>query len=648
MNLTPLPTRPHPSLLGIYFNQDSSCFTCGTSRGFRIFNTDPVIEKARREPRAVGWGAWGMGGGVSETGKAEGHAAEGEEEDEAEEEGMEGREEEGVLGQEERPQHVLLIGEDGEGESSLEAQLGRLGVDVGSSSFPMQGGTHQEVLGGVDKASGSGIPRDDEDGVGGGSAGRPHPDDFEPERAETEEEELQPDRPDLDTPGGIAIVEMLGRTNIVALVGGGRNPKFPKSSVVIWDDLKGRVVMEFKFKSEVKAVRLRREIMVVVLLNKVTVFSLQPPIKLYEFPTIPNDLGLVSLSSQPLTSIPPLNNQKITLAFPARKTGQVNICTLSLTQKTPPPISLIQAHSTALTILTLTLKGDLLATASTQGTLIRIWDTTTGRQVQELRRGMDRAKVYCVSFCSEGKKCVVTSDKGTVHVFYVKRDGSDGGGGGVVVGGEVPRGMKEQQKQQQQQQHGGRRRSSASSQGGYTDPFEFSHLSDSSDSDSEFTSVPHHPPSQPLPSSSSSSQNLQQNRNSSLSFFSPLNKYFASQWSFAQFTLPVECASIACFAVAERQGGGMEGLKAHLRTRNLGEGGRWTPKYTEDPNGVVVLTADGAAYKFSFDPRKGGEAKREGYVRFYKGLDGEVVVPHGLEEEVGVSVWGGGSGEGGW
>ena len=63
----------------------------------------------------------------------------------------------------------------------------------------------------------------------------------------------------LELEGGIGIVEMLFKTNIVGLVGGGPKPAYPPNQFVLWDDTKKEAIGTIDFKSAIKAVRLRKE-----------------------------------------------------------------------------------------------------------------------------------------------------------------------------------------------------------------------------------------------------------------------------------------------------------------------------------------------------------------------------------------------------
>ena len=66
------------------------------------------------------------------------------------------------------------------------------------------------------------------------------------------------------------------------------------------------------------------------------------------------------------------------------------------------------------------LTGTLIATASKKGTLIRVYDTVRQVQLLELRRGVDPATVYCMSFSIDSDFLCASSDKGTVHIFALK------------------------------------------------------------------------------------------------------------------------------------------------------------------------------------------------------------------------------------
>jgi len=82
----------------------------------------------------------------------------------------------------------------------------------------------------------------------------------------------------------------------------------------------------------------------------------------------------------------------------------------------------IQCHDSSMGIFALNFDGKLLATTSEKGTLIRIWDTTTGKKLQELRRGADQAEIQSLCFSPKTSKWLaVSSHKGTVHIFKIKK-----------------------------------------------------------------------------------------------------------------------------------------------------------------------------------------------------------------------------------
>jgi WD repeat-containing protein 45 len=170
--------------------------------------------------------------------------------------------------------------------------------------------------------------------------------------------------------GGFGIVEMLFRTNILALVGGGSDPQYPPSKVLIWDDHQSRCIGEFSFRSLVRAVRLRNDTIVIVLEHKVYVHNFSDLKLLHQIETLSNPHGLCCLSPSVNTSV---------LGCPGLQAGHVRIEHFGL-----KVTKFIAAHDSNVSCMALTMDGLLLATASVKGTLIRIFNTLDGTRLQEV------------------------------------------------------------------------------------------------------------------------------------------------------------------------------------------------------------------------------------------------------------------------
>lgn len=224
--------------------------------------------------------------------------------------------------------------------------------------------------------------------------------------------------------GGLGCVSMLFRSNVMALVGGGRNPRYPPTKVVLWDDKDCRAIAELTFRTNVRTVKLRRDLVVVGVESKVFVYRFSDLALVDNNDTTSHELGeLVSCSGGP---------ERVVVASPGNVVGKLNIVfydpsLVSSTRSLPEQpanrrikTTTVMAHESALAVVALNFDGTRVATASVKGTLIRVFDTTTGDRLFELRRGAEKVDIYCIAFNVNSDWLAVSSDKGTIHVFSLR------------------------------------------------------------------------------------------------------------------------------------------------------------------------------------------------------------------------------------
>ncbi|KAG8969014.1 hypothetical protein FRC03_004981 [Tulasnella sp. 419] len=244
--------------------------------------------------------------------------------------------------------------------------------------------------------------------------------------------------------GTLSIALPLHSTSLMFLVGGGRNPLYSPNKVVLWDADKAKEVVELEFKERVRGLACRRGLLAVALRRRAVVFKIETNKveRIDEWETSENLRGLIAMATAANSTL---------LAIPGRQVGHVQLIHLTPCPPPPPPsppfndklnsntrkssfpiphstrnpVSIIVAHTSPLTTLTVPPSGRLLATTSEKGTLIRIWDAVSGKLVRELRRGTDRAEIYGVAFRKDELEVCVWSDKGTIHVFKLT-EGTEG------------------------------------------------------------------------------------------------------------------------------------------------------------------------------------------------------------------------------
>ena len=161
--------------------------------------------------------------------------------------------------------------------------------------------------------------------------------------------------------GSMAHADMLYRSNLVALVSGGKRPKFAENTVMIFDDASGKMVLEFTFPDPVLAVRLKRDKMIAVCRNQIHVFSFPNNCrKLFSVDTRDNPLGLCEVS-------PLRTGDREVMVFPGYKTGSVQMMDLftSETRVSSAPV-VVNAHRNELVCLAINQSGNMVATASTK------------------------------------------------------------------------------------------------------------------------------------------------------------------------------------------------------------------------------------------------------------------------------------------
>jgi len=204
---------------------------------------------------------------------------------------------------------------------------------------------------------------------------------------------------------GIGLVQPLFNTNILALVGGGKNPKFPKNVVSIWDDKRAERIAEIVFRHEVKSVRLRRDYIITVTESAIYIHDFKKLQLNYQFDT--GDTGVCAIN----------HSENLIFAFPSK--AEVGVITVKDGNK---EVFHIKAQDHKITQICMNHTGTRIASCSENGTTISVFNTATKELIKKFQRGQTYATITSLAFNRDGTMLCCASNSQTVHIYLIEAE----------------------------------------------------------------------------------------------------------------------------------------------------------------------------------------------------------------------------------
>ena len=208
--------------------------------------------------------------------------------------------------------------------------------------------------------------------------------------------------------GSLSRCELSYRSNLLALVGGGKIPKFNSKKVVIYNDLEDCIESEYKFATPVLNVKFKKDLIFIVCEKKIYVFNINTSQNIDTFDTITNKRGIIAVNGCP---------EKTIMAHPIEPEddpdkGYVGIKNYKTNKYFP-----LLVHDEPISYMEMDYNGLILATANDKGTHIRLHNLLDKTLIYECKRGKDKAIINYISFDMDYKYIGVTSTKGTIHIW---------------------------------------------------------------------------------------------------------------------------------------------------------------------------------------------------------------------------------------
>ncbi|EFO85485.1 hypothetical protein CRE_23034 [Caenorhabditis remanei] len=171
------------------------------------------------------------------------------------------------------------------------------------------------------------------------------------------------------------------------------------------------VISSHRFNKSILTVRINRQRIITCFEDCIQIYNLSDMKLIHTIIDTPmNKLGIVDLTS---------NTGNAFIAYPgSTDTGAVYIFD-AINLKS---VNTFVAHEGTLACLQFNQEGNMIATASTKGTVIRVYSVPDGNRLYEFRRGVSRyVTIQSLCFSSDSKFLAACSNVETIHVFKLEK-----------------------------------------------------------------------------------------------------------------------------------------------------------------------------------------------------------------------------------
>jgi len=174
--------------------------------------------------------------------------------------------------------------------------------------------------------------------------------------------------------------------------------------VFVWGRLEDDFISELEFKEKIMNISISRDLLLVVMLNSICLCDITKGTQHHQIITADNPFGAGDIAESHNTMLIAVCGL------------QIGTLTVYECKKDSEPLT-FRAHVHSVSAIKFSRDSSIIATAGEKGTLIRLFDSSTGGLLYVFRRGTLASRILSLAMAPSNSYLLAISESGTIHLF---------------------------------------------------------------------------------------------------------------------------------------------------------------------------------------------------------------------------------------